>query len=382
MEFQDFLKIFKETSLDIIKNIDKYKVIIYLIYFLFYFILYYIINLSQICEGYNLDFNKTYKIILLCIDLLFLVSFIVFLVYYTKKINNIISLIKLYCVIIPILISGVLIFINTIIFNKYLIPISQSNITKIIFFILSILFYIIFIMLFIYNINDLINIEFFLAISLLVLFFGEYILLSVKGIHKIYYKLKNNDFSTLTINCFKNNFNEHYSNDNNNTNNQLINISKKYGDNYLKTLGNIPISFYNKKLDTYQDLLLCDFYYPGSYYSYLSNSPLNGVPSLESLKITISEFKCRIIHLDIYSDSSDPYDPNANPIIRCENMKSGSSPLNLEETFGIINKWAWINNDPNNLSYPFFLYLNFNFDKDNKEIYLKIYESILKYFSK
>ena len=48
----------------------------------------------------------------------------------------------------------------------------------------------------------------------------------------------------LLINCF-NTFNSEFFNNTseNTTNNQLESIAQQYGDNYLKTNGNIPISF-------------------------------------------------------------------------------------------------------------------------------------------
>ena len=186
----------------------------------------------------------------------------------------------------------------------------------------------------------------------------------------------NNDFSTLSINCFNNNQNiENYS-QTNSQNKQLLNISEKYGDNYLKTIDDIPISFFNKNDNNYQDLVLADFYYPCSYYTYLADSPLNGTPNLDAIKIALSKFKVRFVHLDIFSDSTDPYDPNANPIVRCENMKEGKDPLKVDDVFGIINKWAWVS------QYPLFLYLNFNFNESNEYLYIKIYDLLIKFFSK
>ena len=378
MIFQKYFDIVQEKSLYSIKIIDKYKVVIYIIYFIFFFTLYYLINIPHLSEGLNININY---IIIICFDIFYIIGLTLLFIYYFKNFDIITKLKKNLIIIFSIYISGLLIFMNMISFSKYLIDISNSNITKIIFLILSSIFYILFLILFVYNINEEYNIEFLISLTVLCFFLFQYLLISLRGISNLYLKLKKTNLSTLTINCFENNSFENFS-DNKNENNQLIDISKKYGDNYLKTMGNIPISFYNKKLDIYQDLLLKDFYYPGSYYSYLADSPLNGSPSLDALKIILSDYKCRIIHLDIYSDKSDPYDPKAKPVVRCEKMKYDATPLNFEDTLGIINKWAWINNDSNNLSYPLFLILNFNFDENNKNIYLKIYESLIKYFSK
>ena len=206
---------------------------------------------------------------------------------------------------------------------------------------------------------------------------------TITNLTNIYYLFSNNNYNLLSINCLNQENIGNNKNKNININyNQIDNINKQNGNNYLKTLGNIPIAFYNKNINEYQDLILSDFYYPGSYYSYLSDSPLNGTPDLEALVIILQKFKCRVIHLDIFSDKTDPYDPNANPVVRCMNMKSGAKALNLDEVFATINKWAWVNNNPNNLSYPLFLYLNFNFNETNENIYFKIYNSLIKFFSK
>ena len=261
-------------------------------------------------------------------------------------------------------------------------------------------FYILFFSLFCYNLlqNDFSksNVEVVISIMMLFVAFIQSIISSVFGIVDVNNRLKKDDFSKLVLNCtntstcneYPNQFqtgekhNESFTNLNS-TSNQLKEISSnpKYGPNYLKTVGNIPISFYNPNLKDYQDLILADFYYPCSGYSYLSTSPLHGIPDLNALRIAISYYKARMIHLDIYTDSSDPYDPNANPIVRCENMQQGATPLLFDDVLATINKWAWINNDPNNASYPFFIYMQFKFALNNENIYTKIYNSLIKFFS-
>jgi hypothetical protein len=171
---------------------------------------------------------------------------------------------------------------------------------------------------------------------------------------------------------------ERYSTDNNSPGSAY----SSYPSNYLKFINGIPISFLNKNTNDYQDLVLADFYYPGSYYSYLVDSPLNGTPNLNALKIGLTKFKTRIIHLDIFSDSTNPYDTNANLIIRPENLKNGASPLKLEDCFNVINSWAWINDDPSKMSYPLFIYFKIHFDIANNSLCLKLYNLLLKYFSK
>jgi hypothetical protein len=282
-----------------------------------------------------------------------------------------------------IFISAILIYFNILTYSKKLDFIAKSKITKYVFMVVSYIFYILLLTLFIYNIDQPLNIEFFISIEILFLFLLENIMSSLSSINKIYYELKSNDFSILTINCFNNQNIEGYSDTtNDNSINQITSISEKYGDNYLKTIGNIPVSFLNKTKNAYQDLVLADFYYPCSYYTYLANSPLNGTPDLEAIKISLSKFKVRFIHLDIFSNSSDDYDPKALPIVRCENMKEGKSGLNLEDIFGLVNKWAWITDNTNNSSYPLFLYLKINFEQSNENLFIRIYEILIKFFSK
>ena len=371
-------------TLKLICKIDKFKVLVYIIYFLIYFMLYYSIIIPKIFNPFNPTNKKPYIITIILLDVLYFIGLIWLLVYYFKNMNNKdinTDKFKIITTLLPILITGILVAFNIYIYNEYLVKISESNITKVIYGIISGIFYIIFLGLFTYNINSNVNIEFFLSLQIFLLFFIEYLLTTKFSIMNIYKNLQNDDFSTITTTCFSSGNVENYSSSDS-TNNQLEAIATQYGDNYLKTIGNIPIAFLNSNTNEYQDLVLADFYYPGSYYSYLANSPLNGTPNLDALKIALTDFKCRIIHLDVYSDSSDPYDPKANPVIRCETMSSNAKSLSFSETIGLINKYAWINNDPNNLSYPLFLYLNFNFDNDNINIYMRIYETLLKVFSK
>ncbi len=165
------------------------------------------------------------------------------------------------------------------------------------------------------------------------------------------------------------------------------NLSEEYeGEEYdekvgedLKYMYDIPIQYYNNNTEQFEDLCIRDFYYLGSYYSYLASSPEYGTPSLDALKGVINDFNCRIIHLDIYSSLPDaPYSAAANPIVRCEKMNNDAKPLKLEDCLKIINKYAWNDNEK---SLPLFLYLHFN-DKNNKYIYQKTYQYIDEYLGK
>ena len=360
--------------LDIFKKINHYKAIVYIIFFIIFFLLYYSITIPKLSiELLNNVNNKIWFITTLSIvNGIFIILLILSLIYYFRNIETITDKKQSIYIFTVILISSILIYFDVASYGKYLSIISESNITKIIYIVISSIFYIMFISLFFYNINNKYNVEFLICIEILVLFLIEYIITSYTSLQKIYYKLRTDDFSILTINCFKNNIKEKYSNTS----------SDQSDTSNLKTLGNIPISFLNENTNDYQDLVLADFYYPGSYYSYLADTPLNGTPNLEALRIALVDFKARIIHIDVYSNKSDPYDPNALPIVKCKNLKEGKEPLNFNDVLGTINKWAWVTDDPNNLSYPLFLYLNFNFNEDNENMYIRIYESLLKYFSK
>ena len=353
-----------------LKKYNEYRCIIYVYFFIFYFLIYYCITVPEtISQIKNIDLNNisevkkiVFIIIIVIINILYIASTI-FLVNKYQLIN------KHKATLLPIAITGIILFIDILVISrsKYLQIISQSKITKYIFLIISYLFFIIFFIFFIYNINDGFAIEFYISLIILGIFLLDNIFKSAVNMNKIYYLLKNNNYSELSVNCFSQNTVENY--------NDKKNLNQS---DSLKTIGDIPVAFYNNYIDEYQELILSDFYYPGSYYSYLPDSPLNGTPSLQALQTAISTFKCRFIHLDIFSDSTDEYDPNANPVVRCENMSTNAVPLNFEETLGVINKWAWTNNE---ISYPFFLYLNFNFNKDNQSIYFKIYNSLIKFFS-
>ncbi len=153
---------------------------------------------------------------------------------------------------------------------------------------------------------------------------------------------------------------------------------EKIGED-LKYMYDIPIQYYNNNTEQFEDLCIRDFYYLGSYYSYLANSPEYGTPSLDALKGVVNDFKCRIIHLDIYSSLPDaPYSAAANPVVRCENMSNEAKELKLEDCLKIINKYAWNENEK---SLPLFLYLRFNV-KNNKYIYQKTYQYIDEYLGK
>ncbi len=141
----------------------------------------------------------------------------------------------------------------------------------------------------------------------------------------------------------------------------------------------MAVEYYNNNTQQFEELYIRDFYYLGSYYSYLAGSPENGTPDLNALKGTIRDFKCRILHLDIWS--SMPENPNSSlaaPVVRCEKMAANAKPILLEDCLQVISKYAW--NDYGAKSLPLFLYLRFHVNQ--KVIYQKTYQYIDEYFGK
>ena len=118
-------------------------------------------------------------------------------------------------------------------------------------------------------------------------------------------------------------------------------------DDYLEFKQNIPIKYKNNKTGNMEHLTIADFYYPGSYQSYLADTPLNGNPDEKALRKALTEFKVRIVTLDIYSSIDDEFSNEAEPVVKCENMKEGAKPLSLSKCFEIINDHAWIPNNKN-----------------------------------
>jgi len=398
MELSDILNSIYYFLLQFCKYLDISKFYIYIYLFATYFLLNYSITLIQSLKNkndnllYNLaqKFNKSY-IIIAVVSIIYVISLIGVSIYYgfiAYNLNKPLSMSTNIIIILSLIFStAILTYINVLTFSENFKIIGESYISKYILIIVTSILNVFLVLLFIYNIDNLLNVEFFIAISILLLYFIDNFIFCTSEVNKIYNDLKNSKYSTLSINCITNSCNFNNENFENNSNtpsppSQLQSLYDKYGNNYLKLNGNIPVAYLSKKTNNYEDLILSDFYYPGSYYSYLSDSPLNGTPSLDALKIVLSQFKVRAIHLDIYSDKSSEYDPDGNPIVKCENMSSDASPLNLLDCFGIITKWAWNQSDPNNSSYPLFLYLKFNFNENNESLYIKIYDMIIKVFSK
>ena len=394
MVFEIYINAFRDFLLKWIDRINMQKVVFYTVFLIYYFFTYFTIYIPKLLIDSDknpllsyinsIKENKANIITLFVFDGIFIVFYIISIIYYYRNKDSITPFGEFKIIMSIIIFSTILTFFNVLIYGTELSVISNWEWTKPIFDVTSTIFNILFIILFFYNIETVFNIEFFVSIIILLLYLSEYILIFTNGTSQLYIRLLYDNFSTMTVNCFSNISKENFdSSKNNNQSQQLIKIQNEYGPNYLKTISNIPISFINKNTNDYDDLILADFYYPGSFYSYLADSPLQGTPNLEALRIILQDYNARFIHLDIFSsNTNDPFDVNAEPVIRCDTMNINASPLNINDTFSVINKWAWINSDSNNITYPLFLYLNFNFDESNENLHLKIYNYLIKFFSK
>jgi len=394
MVFEIYINAFKNFVLKCIDKINMQKLVFYTVFLIYYFFMYFTIYIPKLLIESDknplfnyinsIKENKANIITLFFFDGVFIVGYIISIIYYYRNKDSITKLGEFKIIISLILCSTILIFFNVLIYGTELNVVTNWKWTEPIFKVTSTIFYIIFIILFFYNIEETLNVEFFISILILLFYLSSYILAFINGSNQLYDHLLHDNFSTMTVNCFSNISNENFdSSKNNNQSQQLIKIQDEFGLDYIKTISNIPISFINKNTNNYQDLILADFYYPGSFYSYLADSPLQGTPNLEALRIILEDYNSRFIHLDIFSsNTSDPFDINAEPVIRCDTMNINASPLSIIDTFSIINKWAWINSDSNNIAYPLFLYLNCNFDDANENLYLKIYNYLIKFFSK
>jgi len=409
--------------------LEKFKIIIYPLFFAIYFFMYYSIVIPQVFFTFDKDLidsindsfnNNTIKIVMICINSLLLFIILAYGIYDCFFNKNVVKKVeststwgkiadvitnKIFILVFIIFVISIISFINIICFYDKISFISNSNVLNTVFYVVSIIFYILFISFFIFNLFknssdyakyfpcesdkkitklNLLNEEFIISVVVILVFLIGYIILSYFSMKSIFYNLKEHTYSIITPNCDPslNSIGDNFDNLCSDKFNQINNIIENHGSNYLKLKGNIPVAFLNPVTGNYQDLILADFYYPGSYYTYLADSPLNGTPDLNAIKIALTNYKARIIHLDIYSNSSDPNDIDAEPVVRCkkENMKKGAKELDFSDCLGVINKYAWLSTC-NDISYPLFLILNFNFD-DNKYLYIRIYELLMKYFSK
>ena len=370
----------------IIKPINQSNILFYFIYFLLFFSIYFLSNLSSTSNIFDpllnkINDNKLYLIIFYVSIGIMILSLLGIGYYYSfkvkvqddkKKVNIITG--SIFCLFLAT-------YVGIGIIKKYILKLPDLffKIMRYTFFAINYIFAILFFFLLCENINKQYNIEAFISLELITIFIFLNLVNTVIKFNKYNKLLQKNDFNLLTINCKPST--ETFSDDNSNKLNPSIkSILNKYGNNYLRYSSNIPISFLNSNTNNYQDLTFNDFYYPSSCYSYLADNPLNGTPNLKALELAISMYKSRIVELDLFTDIEDS-DPKAKLVVRSKDLKEGSLPLNLEDCFEVINKYAWIPNNSNYAPYPFMLNLNIYFE-DYESLYIKLYNSLLKYFSK
>jgi hypothetical protein len=192
--------------------------------------------------------------------------------------------------------------------------------------------------------------------------------------------LKNNKYNFLTLNCFNKTgvtgiarASEGFqtSDVEDPALYQYNQISKEKGNSYLLLQGNVPIQFKNPVSNQYQDFILSDYYYPGSYYSYIEDSPVKGHPSYEALQLALTKYKVRAIHLDVFPSKSNPNEP----CVRCLDMASDAVELDFTKCLKMIEKYGWDSRQ----NYPIFLYLKFQ-GNPSDSMYHKVYESYLSVF--
>ncbi len=372
-----------------INNIMNYKVIILLSTFFFYTFFQFLIQLSKQNNKCNIENKNTVQekikrinenlvikifVILFMILSIFIVGYFIFSINNSK--NNLgLNISKYFDY--YLLLSFICIVYFNYTFNLLMQPFFKNFGLSIISLVFSIFFSLIFFVSLIYyffkdigETRSIMNVEFILVFSILFIYLIVKMNFSVNAQKEMLNKFKQNQYNFLTINCFPNSdSNKNFVEESFDTSNldspallQYKSLIKQYGSNYLQIDDSIPIKFLNPKSKQYQDLILADFYFPGSYYTYLSDSPINGHPSLESIKLALTDFQSRIIHLDLFKDN------NGLPVVRCEKMASDAKPLSLKDCLTYIKKYGW--NDVQ--KYPIFLYLNI-YGEQNEAFYTNIY---------
>jgi len=389
-EEESYLKLFgniKNFILGTANTFNKNNVLFYLIYFFLFFFLYFTLTAKYINSYFENLFernkkNKRFLWLYYGIISLLIILWGLYLAFSFKNLDKEGTQLK-------IISSGIfLIFLLCNfcqVFFKYITMYLPDVVVRVLlgmFLVMNIVFFIFYVAMYFLNVNKFLNIEAFIAFELLFLFYfinSSNVLFNEKN---IYDTLNKYDFNFQSINCLQNNEPESYESNNVNNIFYINQLLKQKGYDYLEFKYNIPIKYKNKETQKMENLTLADFYYPGSYKTYLADTPLNGSPNEEALIKAFTFFKTRIITLDIYSNISDEFSNDALPVVRPENLKEGTIPLYLDKCFEIINDYAWIPNNKNEIAYPFFLVLEFHFDDNNNILYEKIRSLLLKYFKK
>jgi hypothetical protein len=390
-EEENYLKLFgaiKDTILGTASTLNKNNVAFYLIYFFIFFFLYFTLTAKYINSYFEFIYerNKTNKRFLwlyygiLSLFILLWAAYFAFSFKHLDKEGTQLTIIS----------SGILLIFLLCnfcqVFFKYITMYIPDIVVRVLlgmFLIMNIIFFIFYVAMYFLNVNKFLNIEAFIAFEVIIIF---YIINTSNVLYNekiIYTNLNKYDFNFQSLNCLVFNQPESYESNNNVNNIFYINqLLKEKGYDYLEFKYNIPIKYKNKETNKMENLTLADFYYPGVYQTYLADSPLNGTPNEEALIKAFTFCKTRIITLDIYSNISNEFSNDALPVVRPKNLKEGAIPLYLDKCFEIINDYAWIPNNKNEIAYPFFLVLEFHFDDQNNILYEKIRSLLLKYFKK
>ena len=384
--FNQLFSKYKEAFMVILKYNNEKNIQFYLTFFTLFFFLYFTLTSKYINSAFEniYEKRKNDKAFIFWYYGGLLILLLLFCYYYYINVENL----QDEYVRLKIIVFGIFVlftFFNvTQVFFKYLSIYLPDIVLRILlgfFLVFCILFFVIYLSMFLMNINKKYNVEATISLLLLILFYSINEANVYYNKNSVYKSLKKHDFNYATLNCFVNSGNESFSNTSNGPIyiNQLM---KEKGNDYLEFKQGIPIKYRNDKTGNMEDLILADFYYPGAYKPFIGDSPLNGNPEEEALIKALTFYKLRIITLDIFSDKKDEFDPEAMPVVRIENMKEDAKPLNLKRCFDIINEYAWIPNNNNTISYPFFLILEFNFDDGNNLLYDKIRQLIDENFKR
>lgn len=171
-------------------------------------------------------------------------------------------------------------------------------------------------------------------------------------------------------------------------NDRIVNCLKIY-DNYT-IINQNPIpnqgKYYNEffKKDKYYGLR--DFYYAASYKSYLPCGYTNDVVSYNAIKNVIL-YGARVINLDLFYKGTDAFSDDARVIVGniingklafLEGTSEDKQYLEFMNCLELIDELGWKKTDA-----PFFLYLNMEFDPNQKlenQIFLQLYKKLGKYF--
>jgi hypothetical protein len=187
-----------------------------------------------------------------------------------------------------------------------------------------------------------------------------------------------NKYNFLMLNCFrKDRIKEKFQTESIGDDDPTLQIKQildEKGSDYLIVENEVPVQFMNPVQKKYQPLIVADFYYPGSYYTYLEDSPHQGHPSYESIELALKNYKVRFIHFDIFPSKNNPN----IPVVRCKNMAKDGEELSFENCLKIIQKHGWDIKQ----KYPVFLYLHFDESAKVPSIYDFIYIQMKKIFSK